>query len=196
MKNKQKMLGLVSILVAAGTLVGSSTFAAHKLSEIYLTLIGGELTIGTMDTEGENASLDLGTLQVQATEQSKEGSFSKPFWVSDLKGATNRWYTTLSASDAVHATDPSVTIPNTAISIKAPTTVTKLAGNENPAVRLDSAWGNYRALNNPLTFLDKAVNAGGILGKYGAAPSIKITIPAYQRMGKYTSTLTYTLMEQ
>jgi hypothetical protein len=55
---------------------------------------------------------------------------------------------------------------------------------------------NYTPLNNAITFIkrDNAANAGK-LGRYSTAPWLQVTVPAYQAVGAYQATLTYTIIE-
>lgn len=171
-----------------------SSEAAPQTTDVFLTLSGGEVTIGSI------GSIDLGTFSVSSSVQNAEGAFADDFWVEDLKGADAGWYTTLSTTDMIHQGDNSTKITADNISVKAPTSITLLWGSTNPLVILDAAWSAYRSFSsagNQLTFISRNTESvnNGLLGKYGVKPSIKVVIPAYQAVGSYKAVLTYTLFE-
>jgi hypothetical protein len=71
-----------------------------------------------------------------------------------------------------------------------------LTGTANPNVQNQLSNVTYVALNNPVTYIkrDSGVNSG-VIGKYGDLPWIKIQVPAFQSVGSYSGTLTYTIIE-
>lgn len=114
------------------------------------------------------------------------------FTVDDKKGSLSGYYTTLSISDL---TSTWSLISKSNIQVKADP-ITTLSWSANPAVILDSTIVSFTSLSSPVTFIKR--NNGtwwGIQGIYWSKINLQITIPAYQTIGTYTGTLTYTLYE-
>jgi len=179
-------------------LVGAFLFAVSMMAvtkaqvstDVYLTILWGNVTIG------QSGSLDFGSLTVASTDTNLEKQFTwiNYFWVEDMKGADSGYYTTLQVTDLSWDNG---TIPAANISTKVDTTVTtKINGTDNANVVVSNTLLNYTPLNSAITFIkrDDAANAGK-LGKYAAYPWLQVTIPAYQSVGLYHATLTYTLIE-
>ena len=184
-KTKALLVGafLFAALFAAGTKAQVST-------DVYLTILGGNVTIGT------TGSFDFGSFPVASTDTNVEKQFTGTdyFWVDDMKGADAGYYTTLQVTDL---TGTNGTIPATNISTKVNSvTTTKINGTDNTNVVVSNSLLNYTPLNSAITFIkrDNATNAGK-LGRYAAFPWLQVTIPAYQSVGSYHATLTYTLIE-
>jgi len=74
--------------------------------------------------------------------------------------------------------------------------ITVLSGTTNPRVVVSTGIQSYTVANVVTTFIkrDNALNSD-VKGEYGSKLSIKATIPAYQKPGTYTGTITYTLYE-
>jgi hypothetical protein len=52
----------------------------------------------------------------------------------------------------------------------------------------------FQSLDTPRQLIIRNVGANnGIIGQYGVLPQMQLIIPAYQAVGTYTGTLTYTL---
>ena len=117
---------------------------------------------------------------------------SEYFTLDDSKWSLSGYYTTLSISDL---TSTWSTISKSNIQIKADP-ITTLSGSTNPAVILDSSILSFTSLSSPVTFIKR--NSGtwwGIKGIYWSKINLQVNIPAYQTIGTYTGTLTYTLYE-
>ncbi len=179
-------------------LVGAFLFAASMLAvtkaqvstDVYLSILWGNVTIG------QTGSLDFGTLTVASTETTLQKQFTGAsyFWVEDMKGADSGYYTTLQVTDL---TGTNGTISAANVSTKVDSTSTELiTGTANSNVVVSSTLLNYTPLNSAITFIkrDNAANAGK-LGKYAAYPWLEIKVPAYQSVGSYHATVTYTLIE-
>lgn len=163
---------------------------AQVSTDVYLTILGGNVTIGT------TGSFDFGSFPVGSTNTNVEKQFtgSDYFWVDDMKGADAGYYTTLQVTDL---TGTNGTIAAANISTKVSSVTTSLInGTANANVVVSNTLLNYTPLNSAVTFIkrDTAANAGK-LGRYAAYPWLQVTIPAYQSVGSYHATLTYTLIE-
>lgn len=115
------------------------------------------------------------------------------FKVNDGKWSNTWYYTTVSIS-ALTGTYGN-TISNSAIERKADP-ITTLSGSTNTWVLLWTWMNTYHPATNVDTFIyrNNWIN-NGLQWVYWSKLRIKITIPAYTRIGVYTGTLTYTLYE-
>lgn len=86
------------------------------------------------------------------------------------------------------------TISNNNIAIKSATSVVTLEGGENPRV-VSAITGAYRTFGNDvLTFIKRDTGTnGGVIGSYGVAAGLKLTVPELQEQGNYAGTLIYTI---
>ncbi len=118
------------------------------------------------------------------------------FTVEDLKGATAGYYTTVSISDLTSGSD-TIAKANVSITVSGGT-VSLVAGNANAAVTVPTSGGTigagYVAMGSAVTMLQRS-DTGGINGKYGVTPDLRINVPAYTPAGNYSGTLTFTLIE-
>ncbi|MDD3262833.1 MAG: hypothetical protein PHR61_03220 [Candidatus Absconditabacteria bacterium] len=173
------------------TLVAFASMTKAQVStDVYLTILGGNVTIGT------TGAFDFGSFPVSSTENLVEKQFTGDdyFRVDDMKGADEGYYTTLQVTDLSGANG---SIPATNISTKVDSTSTTLInGTDNANVVVADGLLNYTPLNTAITFIkrDTGANAGK-LGRYAAFPRLQVTIPAYQSVGSYQATLTYTIIE-
>lgn len=168
----------------------SSTTKAQVNTDVYLTVLWGNVTIGT------TGALDFGSFPVSATATNVEKQFTGDdyFRVDDMKGANSGYYTTIQATDL---TWDNGTISASNISAKVDSEATTLiTGAVNTNVVIPNDLLSYKPLSGAMTFIkrDTAANAGKI-GRYAAFPWLQITIPAYQSVGSYHATLTYTIYE-
>lgn len=187
MMQKTKML-----LVAAFVLVSASMAVtkAQVSTDVYLSIIGGNVTIGS------TGSFDFGAFPVASIDTNVEQQFTGDdyFRVDDMKGANSGYYTTLQVSDLSGANG---VIPAANISAKVDSVNTTLVnGSANTNVVVANGLLSYTPLDGAITFIkrDSAENYGK-LGRYAAFPWLQVTIPAYQSVGSYQATLTYTLIE-
>ncbi len=92
------------------------------------------------------------------------------------------------------------TIPRANVYMKTPAVgnagITTMAGTANTRVEVHSAMAAFQSLDaaRQLIIRNTAANFG-VVGKYGTLPELQLVIPAYQAVGNYTATLTYTLYE-
>lgn len=168
----------------------ASITKAQVSTDVYLTILGGNVTIGT------TGAFDFGSFPVASTDTNVEKQFTGAdyFRVDDMKGADAGYYTTLQVTDLSGANG---TIPAANISTKVSSAATtKINGTDNTNVVVSNTLLNYTPLNAAVTFIkrDTATNAGK-LGRYAAFPYLQVTIPAYQSVGSYHAVLTYTIIE-
>lgn len=184
-------LALASILGVIGVMTTPEQSQAQLNTQVNLVISGWTVTIGS------TWSFTVGTLTVSSSQQLIANQFTganSEFFVEDLKGANSGYYTTLQSS---WLTSVNGTIPAANIAARTSTLATVLlTGTANTGVVMWSWFTSYQAIGTPITFIkrDPAPNAGRI-GRYGAYPFIQVTVPAYQPVGTYTGTLTYTLIE-
>lgn len=149
-------------------------------------------------TIGSTGSFSWGTFTVSSNNQTTEKQFTgsdEAFFVEDLKGAYSGYYTTLSTTQLTGPNN--AVIPANNIRIKTDTlTGILITGTANTKVVLPAGFLTYQTFSSPITFLkrDPAANSG-VIGKYGAYPFLELTIPAYQSVGSYSGSVTYTLIE-
>jgi hypothetical protein len=74
--------------------------------------------------------------------------------------------------------------------------ITTMSGSTNTRVEVQADMAAYQSLDvaRQLIIRDTATN-DGVVGKYGVLPQLQLVIPAYQSVGTYTATLTYTIYE-
>ena len=151
----------------------------------------GTLTITPPQT------VNFGATTVSSSEQTLAVDLSAPnyFTVEDLKGSKAGYYTTLQVTDLSAG---SKTIAATNLKLKVTNgTVHTLGGSEDKNVKVPAKTQEYLHFtsSSPATLLKRSADSKGLLGKYGVLPSFQLTIPAYQTLGNYTGTITYTLIE-
>lgn len=185
--NLRKSFVFIALLMILGFIISSYSSAA-ELTDVYLEILEGDMTIGS------TSSIDLWSFTVSSSNQDADWTFADYFWVEDLKWDDAGWYTTIQASD-MNGDNGVIDALN--ISMKIDSTDVDLIGwSTNNSVDIASAWSSYQAVDSPLTFIQRTNGTNnGLLWKYGVKPDLRITIPAYQSVGSYTSTITYTLIE-
>lgn len=74
--------------------------------------------------------------------------------------------------------------------------ITTMSGSANTRVEVHAGMTTYQSLDvaRQLIIRNTATN-DGVVGKYGVLPQLQLVIPAYQSVGTYTATLTYTIYE-
>jgi hypothetical protein len=69
-----------------------------------------------------------------------------------------------------------------------------MAGTANTNVQVQSAMSSFQSLDTARQLIIRNTTTNnGIIGKYGVLPQLQLLIPAYQAVGTYTGTITYTL---
>lgn len=114
------------------------------------------------------------------------------FFVDDQKWLDAWYYTTISCSSLTAWWN---SISNTNISVSTDGTVDLVSGTGNPRVTSDIGT-TYQTCNNTLTFMrrNNAANMS-VKWRYGQFLNVKVVVPARQTPGNYTSTITFTLIE-
>ena len=162
---------------------------AQQYTTVTLTISGGNVTIWS------TGYFDFGAFTVQANPQTIDKQFTgteETFFVEDLAGVDSGYYTTLSVTAL---TGINGSIPAANVFARTDTlSTTLITGTTNTGVVIASGFTTYQSLATPITFIkrDPAAN-GGRTGKYGTRPRLRVIIPAYQAVGAYQGTLTYTL---
>jgi hypothetical protein len=73
-------------------------------------------------------------------------------------------------------------------------TTTLLAGTANAGVVVDAGMSAFQSLETPRQLIKRNTGTNnGVIGQYGTLPEMQLIIPAYQAVGTYSGTLTYTL---
>lgn len=110
----------IALLTAAACAASTMTYAV-TLTDVLLTITGGDVTIG------QTGDLDLGTFTISSADQDVSGTFTtgEEFWVEDLKGNDDGWYTTIQAGDMI-GTNGTIPAANISMSV-AGATVSLLA---------------------------------------------------------------------
>ena len=151
----------------------------------------GTLTITPPQT------VNFGATTVSSSEQTLAVDLSAPnyFSVEDLKGAAAGYYTTLQVTD-LSAGSKTIAAKNLKLKVT-DGTVHTLGGSEDTNVKVPAKTQAYLPFpsSSPATLLERSADSEGLVGKYGVLPSFQLTIPAYQTLGSYTGTITYTLIE-
>lgn len=140
-----------------------------------------------------DAPTSISLPNIQATNsQSIVRSTSTIFSVEDQKWFSSWYYTTLQCDDLVAETN---TIANTNIMLSG-STLTLITWDTNASVTT-SLWNSMQSCNSAIAFIRRNSWGGwaSIYSQYGATISIQVTIPAWQAVWDYTSTITYTLIE-
>lgn len=173
--------------------------SAQLTSDVFLTIQGGDITIGSQDS-----GFDMGSVTVSSVDTTTSNIFNATtgdyFFVDDLKGVDDGYYTTIQMSDFTQGGWGAGVIPGDNLTIRTTATnpLDTIAGATNPLVNLGTVDGTYRSFGTtPLTFISR--NAwlpnNGLIGRYGMYADFELTVPAYTPVGTYQGTLTYTLYE-
>jgi hypothetical protein len=177
------------VAVASSVVLGITSVASAATTSVSVGVTAGTVGISapaTISFPGTTASSSAQTLDISAGQ----------FTVEDLKGAAAGYYTTVSISDLTSGSD-TITKSNVSITV-AGGTVSLVAGNTNSAVTVPTTAGTigagYVAMSSAVTMLQRG-SAGGINGKYGVTPALRVNVPAYTPVGSYAATLTFTLIE-
>ncbi len=159
---------------------------------VQVTIEAGDICIGATGT------FDFGTFTASSNPQTVTGAFLDDFWVEDLRGDDDWYYTTLQLSgDLVSGSN---SIPAANVSVKTDDTgaawVTTIAWTANTRVVIDAGMASFQSLDSARTFIKRDADPNfGIVGMYGTMPELEVIIPAYTPVGTYSATLVYTLYE-
>lgn len=186
MRTLQKSVALIAATAVTLLSTGSAMAATTSVSVGVSAGSVGITAPATVSFPAATASSSAQQLDISAGQ----------FTVEDLKGATAGYYTTVSITDLTSGGN-TITKSNVSINV-ASATVTLVAGNANAAVTVPTGAGTvgsgYVAMSSAVTLLQRT-SAGGINGKYGVTPALRVNVPAYSPSGSYAATLTFTLIE-
>jgi WxL domain surface cell wall-binding len=187
----------VSTQTFAGTgCVATGATSCNTTTQVQVDILPGNICIGS------TGAYDFGDFSVSSSSQTVNGAFTAPdgyFWVDDLKGSNSGYYTTVQLN-ADMAGPGGASIPRANVYMKTAAVgnagITTMAGTANPRVEVHAGMAAYQSLDaaRQLIIRNTAANFG-VVGKYGTLPQLQLVIPAYQAVGNYTATLTYTLYE-
>lgn len=191
---------IASFGIASLMMLGTGTNAqVSTWTTLNLTITGGTVT------HGSTGSFNFGTFTVSNLAQNVSGQFANPnyFFVNDLKGSSSGWYTTLQVTNltgtagTIGSGNVFIRVNNT-LWTNTTTGIDLITGNINTGVIIGSGGiigGTFSVnLATPVTFIQR-LNTNAILGRRGILPWLQVTIPAFQSVGTYQGTLTYTLYE-
>ena len=72
--------------------------------------------------------------------------------------------------------------------------ITTLAGAANTNVIVHAGMSAFQSLDTARQLIVRNTGTNnGLIGQYGTLPQMQLIIPAYQAVGSYSGTLTYTL---
>ena len=186
--NKVLVLGFVLAAGMVSSFVDASATGAN--TTVQVEILPGDICIAA------TGSFDFGDYTVTSAIQTVTGAFTDFFTVDDLKGTDSGYYTTLQLSGNLAGSGTNSISSGNVYAQVGSTGTTLLSGQANANVQVATGMLSFSALNNAVTFIkrDTATN-NGVVGKYGALPTLRVDIPAYQAVGTYTATLVYTLYE-
>ena len=189
--------------VVLGTLVLGGVFTDLPVTWASETTMNLGVTPHVV-TIGAPASITFPVTQVSSSSHDVEyaASGDEYFFVSDLKGADPGYYTHVQLDHFISSSGGVIPTANVKIIVPNPGTVsTAIEGTNNPRVYVPTGAGKvgteYRPLNLAVDMIsrDEATNYGTV-GKYGVLPKLQVTVPAYQSVGLYSGTITFTLIER
>lgn len=191
---------LTSVILAGFAAVGTSFVSAwtgcldgspscSTNTTVTVNITPGDVCIGN------EWSFDFGNFAVSSANQTVDGAFLEPFWVDDLRGDNDGYYTTVQMSGDLVWSGSSIPAAN--VSIRADGGITTIGWSANANVVVDSTVaGWYQTLDSAITLIKRDAGANfWLVGRYGTTPELQLLIPAYQSVGNYTGTLVYTLYE-
>jgi hypothetical protein len=146
---------------------------------------------------GSTGDFNFGSFTASSSSQTVSGSFVGSggyFTVDDLRGADVGYYTTVQLN-ADLVGPGTATMLRTNVFMKTPSaTTTLLAGTANAGVMVDAGMSAFQSLETPRQLIKRNTGTNnGVIGQYGTLPQMQLIIPAYQAVGTYSGTLTYTL---
>lgn len=188
------LVGLTSNQASAGTWCIGTGASCFTTTSVQVDILPGNMCIGS------TGAFTFGSFGASSASQTATGSFVGSggyFYVDDLRGSNSGYYTTVQLN--ADLTGPGInTILRTAVFMKTAAVgsawVTLLAGAANTNVVIQAGMSAYQSLDTARQLIIRNTAANnGIIGQYGVLPQMQVIIPAYQAVGSYTGTLTYTL---
>lgn len=200
---KTKILALWAFALSAVALLWGNAHAGtwclgtgtncNTTTQVQVTILPGTVCIGS------TGNFNFGNYVVSSAVQTVNWAFTSPFYVDDLKGADSWYYTTVQIN-APLAGPGWATIPAANVYMKTAATgnpgITTMAGTANTRVIIHAGMASYQSLNTARQLINRNTAANfGVVWQYWVNPQMQLVIPAYQSVGVYTWTLTYTLYE-
>jgi hypothetical protein len=180
-----------STTTQAGTgCIGTGT-DCFVTTTVQVSILPGNMCISS------TGDFNFGDFVASSSAQTVSGAFVGSggyFTVDDLRGADAGYYTTVQL-DADLVGPGTATMLRSNIFMKtASLFATLLAGIANPSVIIDAGMAAFQSLDTPRQLIKRNTGTNnGVIGQYGTLPEMQLIIPAYQAVGTYTGTLTYTL---
>lgn len=184
---------VISIIISAIVSILRTSKSRASTALVQVTVNSGTVSIDA------GWVLNLWSILAATTTGTLSGQYeSIAFWVTDFKGSTGGYTTTIQSTNLTWDIGWIVqNIDAGNIYIKAGGNPILMAGQTNANITF---WGvinswTYTSLASPVAYISKN-NLGtmwGILSTYGDKPRIKIEIPPYQPATSYQATLTFTL---
>ncbi len=184
-------LASFSTTTFAGTGCIGSGASCFTTTSVQVSILPGNMCIGS------TGDFNFGSFTASSSSQTITGAFVGTggyFHVDDLRGADAWYYTTVQLN--ADLVGPGVaTMLRTNVFMKTPSsTTTLLAGAANAGVVVDAGMSAFQSLETPRQLIKRNTGTNnGVIGQYGTLPQLQLIIPAYQAVGTYTGTLTYTL---
>ncbi len=184
-------LASFSTTTFAGTGCIGSGASCFTTTSVQVSILPGNMCIGS------TGDFNFGSFTASSSSQTITGAFVGTggyFHVDDLRGA-NAWYYTTVQLNADLVGPGVATMLRTNVFMKTPSsTTTLLAGAANAGVVVDAGMSAFQSLETPRQLIKRNTGTNnGVIGQYGTLPQLQLIIPAYQAVGTYTGTLTYTL---
>ena len=193
------MMAFAMTLTAGGTQASTWCLSTGSLgagsscattTDVAVTILPGNLCIGSTGT------FNFGWYRVSWSAQTVNGSFVGPDWqfyVDDLRGADSGYYTTVQLNANLVGPN-AANIPRANVYMRNTTAPIMMLGTANARVITDAGMAWYQTLDVPRQLIKRNTAANfGVVGRYWVLPDMQLVIPAYQAVGNYTATLTYTL---
>ena len=195
-KYLRSCVSVIAILVLGISSI-FSTFAGN--TAVTMSILAGIVSIGAPTTLAFTSTISV-SLGAQTLTQAFTGG-SNYFYVLDMKGIDSGYTTTLqmlSGSTALSTTGgAAIAASNIAFQAdNASGVYVVMSGAANPNVVINSLVSGYQTLDVARTWIYRNVGVNtGVIGQYGQAIDLRISVPASQPAGNYAGTLIYTVVE-
>lgn len=187
-------LAAFSTTTNAGTGCIGSGASCFTTTTVQVSILPGNMCIGS------TGDFNFGTFTASSAIQTVTGAFAGTggyFYVDDLRGADVGYYTTVQLNaDLAGPGTAKLGSGNVFMKTAAQGNagITTMAGIANTNVIVHAGMSAYQSLEAPRQLIARNTGTNnGIIGQYGTLPELQLIIPAYQAVGTYTGTLTYTL---
>lgn len=120
------------------------------------------------------------------------------FWVEDLRSSDAWWTTNIKISELTSTWTVTKVIAASQVRMRIGAwTFKDISDFDTPpaSLEIDSWVSTYTAIDVAQDAMTRTWASDGIVWKYWFLPEFSVRVPAYQALGSYTGTLTYTLSE-